>query len=86
MTGAEAWQNLFENWPPQLPKQAQVVTTYQDTIKFVDFLLGEGFVFLERDRPDTMGARKVMLTYDSISAVKIESAIELEKFKELGFR
>ena len=86
MAGAQAWQNLFENWPSELPKNGQIVTAYAETIKFVDFLLGDGLVFIERDRPDSFGARKVMITYDAINAVKLESAVELEKFKLLGFR
>lgn len=86
MTGAETWLKLFENWPEQLPRQGQIVSQIGETIKFVDFLLGDGFVFIERDRPDTMGARKVMVSYDAISMVKLESAVEMEKFKILGLR
>jgi hypothetical protein len=86
MEGAKAWQYLFENWPEQLPRTGQIVTAYADTIKFIDFLLTDGIVFVERDRPDATGARKVMIAYDAIQAVKLESAVELEKFKILGFR
>lgn len=86
MTGAEVWLKLFENWPEQLPRQAQLVTLNGDTIKFIDFLVGDGFVFIERDRPDPMGARKVLISYDAISQVKLESAVEMEHFKILGLR
>ena len=85
-TGAISWQAFFENWPANLPRKGIVVTSFGDSVPFISFLITNGIVMLERDRPDTSGARKVMLSYDFISAVKLESAAGMETFLEMGFR
>ena len=43
-------------------------------------------MLLERDKPDSMGGRKVMVAYDAISAVKITDVIELPRFQAMGFQ
>ena len=63
-----------------------LVTTFQETSPFVDFMISGGIVLLERDKPDSIGGRKVMLAYDSISAVKITEVIELPRFQVMGFQ
>ncbi len=86
METAESWRALFENWPESVPRQGLVVTTFQETIPFTAFLISGGIVLLERDKPDTFGARKVLVAYDSISAVKITSPMELARFQAMGFQ
>ena len=86
MDRAEAWRSLFENWPAAMPRQGLVVTDYQETIPFVNFLVSGGILLLERDTPDTSGARKVMLAWGAISAVKSPSPIELARFQVMGFQ
>lgn len=83
---SDAWRNLFENWPQSIPRQGLVVTTFQETIPFVNFLVSGSILLVERDKPDTSGARKVMLAYDAISAVKIASPLELARFQVMGFQ
>lgn len=86
MQSADYWRNLFENWPGNLPRKGMVVTDYGESIPFCDFLISDGIVLLEREAPDTMGARKVMLAYGAISAIKITSVIELAQFQAMGFQ
>lgn len=81
-----AWRSLFENWPETIPREGIVVTRFQESIPFVSFLISGSIVLLERDRPDGSGARKVMLAYDSISALKITSPIEMARFQVMGFQ
>lgn len=83
---AEAWKSLFENWPGAIPKKGMVVTTFAETIPFVDFLISPGALLLERDRPDTHGARKVALSYEAISAIKLTNPDPLASFQVLGFQ
>jgi hypothetical protein len=83
---AGSWKAIFENWPEAVPRQGMVVTSYAETIPFVNFLISPGVVMLERDKPDTLGARKVMVTYTSISAVKLASPMELARFQVMGFQ
>ncbi len=86
METAEAWRTLFENWPESIPRQGLVVTSFGEQIPFIDFLISGGILLIERDKPDSHGARKVMIAYDAICAIKIPSPMELARFQVLGFQ
>lgn len=86
MHSADAWRSLFENWPETIPRAGMVVTAYGETIPFKDFLISGSIVLVERETPDSLGARKVMIAYDGISAVKIASPMELARFQVMGFQ
>ena len=82
----EAWRALFENWTEAIPRKGVIVTIFNETIPFVSYLISGGILLLERDKPDTIGARKVMLSYESISAIKITDVIEMARFQVMGFQ
>ncbi len=86
MQSAEYWQSLFEGWPASFTTQGIIITTQNESIPFVNFMISEGMVVLERDRPDSSNARKVILGYESIAALKITETFDLVRFQELGFR
>ena len=86
MDPAESWRALFENWPDSIPREGLLVTNYQETISFRDFLVSGGILLLERDKPDTYGARKVFVTYGGIAAVKLPTPMELARFQVMGFQ
>jgi len=86
MSDSESWRAIFENWPESIPRQGIVVTTYQESIPFINYLISGGVVLLERDTPDSQGARKVMLSYEGINAVKITAPMELSRFQVMGFQ
>lgn len=86
MTTGENWRMLFENWPASLPRRGLVITTFGESIPFVGYLISPGIVLLERDKPDTLGARKVLIAYDNVATVKITDVIELERFHDMGFQ
>lgn len=86
MSTSDAWRNLFENWPQSIPRQGLLVTTFGETIQFVNFMISGSILLVERDKPDTTGARKVMIVYEAISAVKIAAPIELARFQVMGFQ
>lgn len=86
MPSADSWRSLFENWPESIPRQGLVVTAFQETIPFVDFLVSGGILLIERDKPDSLGARKVMIDYEAISAVKLPTTMELARFQVMGFQ
>jgi len=83
---AEAWRSLFENWPESLPRHGLLVTTFGETIPFNNYLISGSLLIVERDKPDTTGARKVMVSYSAIDAVKIASPMQLAAFQALGFQ
>ena len=85
MDAVQAWHKLFANWPQSVPREGMVVTV-TDTIPFINFLVSEGLVLLERDRPDALGARKVMVPYGCIIVVKLASPVELSTYLPMGFQ
>lgn len=86
METAEAWRTLFETWPESIPKTGMLMTDFQESIPFVNFLISGGILLVERNQPDSFGARKVMVAYSAISAVKIISTLELARFQVMGFQ
>lgn len=86
MESTESWRSLFENWPESIPKEGLIVTTFQETISFVNFLVSGGILLVERDKPDTYGARKVFVAYNAISALKLPTPMELARFQVMGFQ
>lgn len=86
MNSGEYWRSLFENWPASMPRRGLLITTFGEAIPFVSYLLSPGIVLLERDKPDSLGARKVLVAYEAISALKITDVIDLARFQELGFQ
>lgn len=86
MHTAEAWRTLFENWPDSIPRSGLLVTSFNETIEFKDFLISGSILFVERNTPDSQGARKVMIAYDAILAIKFTSPLELSRFQVMGFQ
>lgn len=86
MQSAEGWRSILENWPESIPKQGIIVTTFQESVPFKNFLLSNGIVLFERDKPDSLGARKVMLSYEAISAIKLADTLELARYQVMGFQ
>lgn len=82
---AESWRALFEAWPDAIPRQGIVITP-QESVPFINYLISGSLVILERDKPDTLGARKVIVSYDNIVALKLPSPLELVKFQVMGFQ
>jgi hypothetical protein len=85
MDAAEGWRHIFKSWPAGYPKSGLVITVFQETIPFVNFMLSESILLLERDKPDAQGARKTMVSFAAISALKLTDVFELSKFKAFGF-
>jgi len=86
MQSADYWQMLFEGWPESFPTHGIIVTTYQESIPFINFMINDGLIVLERDKPDSSDARKVILPFGSIAGLKSTATFDLDRFQELGFR
>lgn len=86
METSQAWSQLFENWPDSIPREGMIVTRFQETIPFKNFMISSGLLLVERESPDSVGARKVILGYDGIMAVKIANPMDLVRFQVMGFQ
>ena len=86
MDSSDSWRSFFETWPDSIPHKGILVTVIQETIPFVNFIISGGLLMVERDKPDTFGSRKVIVSYSAISAVKLTSPAELSTFEVMGFQ
>ncbi|MBX7169112.1 MAG: hypothetical protein K1X74_22440 [Pirellulales bacterium] len=86
MDNALVWKKFFEMWPAELPPTGVLVAGYGEQIPFESFLVGEDLVLLERKAPDTVGARKLLMPYGEIRAVKLTEVIKPRVMQAAGFR
>ncbi|HEX4144384.1 MAG TPA: hypothetical protein VHY91_12820 [Pirellulales bacterium] len=85
MDMTSAWQEYFRKWPAELERRGVVVTAFDEQIPFDGFATSEHLLLLERKIPDTLGARKILLSYGQIMAVKITDVVKMKAFLSLGF-
>jgi hypothetical protein len=86
MDAASVWKDYFARWPAEVPRAGVIVTNFDEQIPFDGFAVSEQMLLIERRNPDTMGARKILLTYDAVAAVKIIDVVKVKAFASLGFQ
>ena len=79
------WRKFFANWPAGMNQVGVVVASSKEQVPFVSFLMSEHVIMLERPAPDTVGARKVVMPYNKIDAVKVTEPVGNKVFEEAGF-
>jgi hypothetical protein len=82
---AAVWKEYFRNWPADVDRRGILVTNYEEQIPFDGFSTSENMILLERRAPDTVGARKVLLPFQHIVAVKITDVVKSRSFQACGF-
>ncbi len=80
-----AWKELLESWPADMPRRGVLVTNFNEQILFSGFLTAEAFVLVDRNAPDTMGARKLIVPYNQIAAIKIVDVVKSKSLAQMGF-
>jgi hypothetical protein len=85
METTAAWKAMFESWPDAIERNGMVVTSFGEAIPFQAFMISDGLLLLDRDKPDQFGTRKVILSYDQICAVRLPTTMELARFQVMGF-
>ena len=85
MDKAFAWQQMFENWPSSLEKRGLIVIENMEPIDFRDFMICDGLLAIERVRPDSSGARKTVVAFTAIVAVKFLDTEPISTLAQLGF-
>jgi hypothetical protein len=85
MSGGTSWQRFFQNWPKDVPPRGILVTSFDEQVPFDGFLSTDSMVLLERKTPDNAGARKVLLAYENIVAVKFVDVLRSKAFESAGF-
>jgi len=82
----DVWRHFFVNWPKDMERRGVVVTSFSEQILFESFFLQEETVLLNRRAPDSVGARREVIPYGKIEAVKIVDPVQNEVFESAGFR
>ena len=85
MQTAEVWKQLFNNWPAGLSNAGVAVSVTNEQIPFGNFFFNDKAVVLERHAPDAVGGRKVILPFESITAVKITDPAKPQVFVGAGY-
>ncbi|PHR98523.1 MAG: hypothetical protein COA78_26000 [Blastopirellula sp.] len=82
---ANQWHQLLKRWPSQMPKEGVVQTKLNESVVFISFALDDHMAVFHRRAPDQMGARQVIIPYESISYLKITAIIPTKIYAEFGF-
>ncbi|HWB08594.1 MAG TPA: hypothetical protein VG826_05195 [Pirellulales bacterium] len=85
MASGSTWQHYFQNWPQEVPQRGIIVTRLNDQVPFDGFLTSDTMLLLQRKTPDNVGARKVLLAYEEIAAVKFVDVVRAKAFETIGF-
>jgi hypothetical protein len=85
MADASAWKKLFVDWPAEMPRRGILMTAQGEQIPFAAFQTSDTMLLVERQTPDTLGARMVILSYESVAALKIVDVVKPAALRALGF-
>ena len=85
MSTVNTWLDLFRGWPAEMPRRGVLVVAFGEQIPFSGFSVGAAFLLIERQSPDTVGTRMILLPYDNILGLKIVDVVKPKAFQPLGF-
>jgi hypothetical protein len=64
------WREVFEKWPPSIPKRGVLVSTLNEATPFKSFMLKGELLLLERTNPDPIGSRFILMEFSAIHILK----------------
>ena len=79
------WKTLFTEWPADMPRRGIMITSANEQIPFSCFMTSEHFVLFSRNATDSLGARTVLLRYESLAVIKITDVVKSKVFESAGF-
>jgi hypothetical protein len=85
MTINTVWNSVFNDWPTGIPRRGVLVTSLNEAIPFKGFMIKESLLLLERNNPDPMGARFILINFDAINCVKLTDPMKESVFAAAGF-
>jgi hypothetical protein len=81
----ENWRDFFAQWPSDMQRRGIVVTSFNEQIPFSAFWTSSNLLLLERQTPDSLGARTILLPFTQIAAIKIVDVVKAKSFQTIGF-
>jgi hypothetical protein len=85
MNAHQTWKHLFSNWPAGIPRRGVIINTLNEPVPFKSFLIKDEVLLLERTNPDAMGARYVLLGYDTIHSLRFTDPLKESVIAAAGF-
>ena len=85
MADSAQWQNAFLNWPASIQRRGILTTVLNEHIPFKGFMTTDKLLLLERQNPDSLGARFIILEYGVINSLRYIDPLKAENFVSLGF-
>ena len=85
MDAATAWRDYFAKWPKDLPRRGVLVVTFGEQIPFDGFLTTNDLLLVERRTPDSIGARKVIIPFGQVQAIKLIDVVPTKSLRAAGF-
>lgn len=82
---AQIWREAFLKWPPNFRRKGVIELVKGDSIPFVDFVMNEDVLIVERATPDTTGARRVAVPFQNIVVLKYTEPLKTDAFLLAGF-
>ncbi len=85
-TSVKEMRRIFAEWPVSIPRTGLVMTAFGETIPFATYMLSGELLLVERKTPDAQGARRVIMSFEQVIAIKILDAVEMARFTAMGFQ
>jgi hypothetical protein len=85
MSSAEDWKSLFTAWPAGVPRRGIVTNALNEPMPFKGFMIRGEVLLLERNNPDAMGARYILLSFTGIDSVRIIDPVKEADITAAGF-
>lgn len=80
------FHRILTEWPVSIERKGIIITSFGESVPFVEYMLSGNLVLVDRGVPDTAGARRVIVAIDSIVGIKITDPIEMARFTAMGFQ
>jgi hypothetical protein len=80
------WRTLLGRWPADAPRRGIIITLGNEQIPFHGFSLSDDFVCLERQTPDSLGGRTIVLPLAQIAGLKFTDVVKPKTIEALGFQ
>jgi hypothetical protein len=85
MTTNSVWKSFFSNWPPGIQHRGVLVTTLNEAIPFKGFMMKDDLLLLDRNNPDSMGARFILIDFAAINNLRLIDPLKEPVFAGAGF-
>ena len=79
-------QQSFPEWPAAIDRKGTVITSWGDSVPFIDYMVNGELLLLIRSQPDAHGTRRLILNINDVQGIRITEALDPVKFQAMGFQ